>query len=150
MRSPVCLMSHKVWVLIVFVLSIGVCLAVKENYPFSNYPMYGDPDPVSEYYHLTDGDGKALAVRSITSVTCPQVGKILRKRGDDRGKELGMKRKNLPAQEWEIICRKTLGELREKAKVWGNTLPDKLRIMHTTIEFKEGRVVETPRVFFAE
>ena len=43
-----------------------------------------------------------------------------------------------------------LGELRDKAKVFGNTLPDKLKIMHTTIEFKEGRVVETPRVFFAE
>lgn len=143
-------MSHKVWVFIALVLCSALCLAVKENYPFSNYPMYGDPDPISEYYHLADGEGKPLAVRSLTSVTCPQVGKILRKRGDDRGKELGMKRKQMPPEEWEKICRLTLAELRDKAKVFGNTLPDKLKIMHTTIEFKEGRVVETPRVFFAE
>ena len=143
-------MSHKIWVFIALVACSAFSLAVKENYPFSNYPMYGDPDPVSEYYHLADGDGKPLAVRSLTSVTCPQVGKILRKRGDDRGKELGMKRKQMPPEEWEKICRLTLSELREKAKVFGNALPDRLKIMHTTIEFKEGRVVETPRVFFAE
>jgi hypothetical protein len=150
MRCCLYHMSHKVWTLIAFIVCTGVCLAVKENYPFSNYPMYGDPDPISEYYHLADGDGKPLAVRNLTSVTCPQVGKILRGRGDARGKELGMKRKNMPPAEWEVICRLTLGELREKAKVYGNTLPEKLRIMHTTIEYKDGRVVETPRVFFAE
>ena len=144
------MLSHKIVLIAVCAVFCGVSLQVKENFPFSNYPMYGDPDPTSEYYHLADGEGKPLAVRTLTGVTCPQVGKILRKRGDDRGKELGMKRKNMPAAEWEIICRKTLGDLREKAGASGNKLPDKMRIMHTTIEFKDGAIVETPDIFFAE
>jgi hypothetical protein len=144
------MLSHKIVLIAAFAVFCGVSLTVKENFPFSNYPMYGDPDPVSEYYHLADAEGKPIAVRTLTGVTCPQVGKILRKRGDDRGKQLGMKRKNMPAGEWEVICRKTLNDLREKAAVFGNTLPDKMRIMHTTIEFKDNRIVETPDIFFAE
>lgn len=144
------MLSHKVVLIAAFAGFCAFSLKVKENFPFSNYPMYGDPDPVSEYYHLTDGDGKPLAVRTLTGVTCPQVGKILRKRGDDRGKQLGMKRKNMPPDEWEIICRKTLDELRKKAVSRSMSLPDKMRIMHTTIEFKDGAIVETPRIFFAE
>lgn len=144
------MLSHKIVLIALFAVFCSASLAMKENFPFSNYPMYGDPDPVSEYYHLADGEGKPLAVRTLTGVTCPQVGKILRKRGDDRGKQLGMKRKKMPPAEWEIICRKTLNELRDKAVVRGNKIPDKLRIMHTTIEYKDGRIVETPDIFFAE
>ena len=144
------MLSHKIVLTAAFAAFCGFSLRVKENFPFSNYPMYGDPDPVSEYYHLTDGEGQPLAVRSLTGVTCPQVGKILRKRGDDRGKQLGMKRKKMPPAEWEIICRKTLNELRDKAVAHGNKLPGSMRIMHTKIEFKEGRIAETPDIFFAE
>ena len=143
-------MSQRAVLIAAFALFCWVSLKVKENFPFSNYPMYGDPDPVSEFYHLTDAEGKPLAVRTLTGVTCPQVGKILRKRGDDRGKQLGVRRKNLAAAEWEIICRKTLDELRGKAVVRGSELPDKMRIMHTKIEFKDDRIVETPDIFFAE
>ena len=144
------MVSHKIVLITAFALFCGVSLKVKENFPFSNYPMYGDPDPVSEFYHLADETGKPLAVRTLTGVTCPQVGKILRKRGDDRGKQLGMKRKNMPPAEWEVICRRTLDELRHKAVVNGAGLPEKMRIMHTTIEYKDGRIVETPDIFFAE
>ena len=142
--------GHRELLLLILAGFIGFSLWAKENFPFSNYPMYGDPDPVSEYYHLADGDGKPLAVRTLTTVTCPQVGKILRKRGDDRARQLKTKRKQLPPAEWEPICRKTLDELRGKAKVIGNDLPAKMRIMHTTIEHKDGRIVETPAIFFAE
>lgn len=144
------MLSHKIVLPAAFAVFCGFSLKVKENFPFSNYPMYGDPDPVSEYYHLADGEGKALAVRTLTGVTCPQVGKILRKYGDERGKQLGVRRKNLPPEEWKRIRDKIMGELRDKAKAHGNTLPGKLRIMHTTIEYKNGGIVETPRVFFAE
>ncbi len=144
------MLSHKIVLIAAFAVFCGVSLKVKENFPFSNYPMYGDPDPVSEFYHLADSEGQPLAVRTLTGVTCPQLGKILRKRGDDRGKQLNMKRKKMPASEWEVICGKTLQELRDNARLRKNNLPDKLRIMHTTIEFKDGRIVETPTIFFAE
>ncbi len=132
--------------LIILAVFIAFSLAVKENFPFSDYPMYTDPDPVSEYYHVTDGDGNPLAVRTLTGITCPQVGKILRKRGDEHAKKLGTKRMKMPASEWEPICRETFADLRAKSDM----LPAKMRIMHTTIEYKDGRILETPRVFFAE
>lgn len=142
------MLSHKIVLLVAFAGFCGFSLAVKENYPFSNYPMYGDPDPVSEYYHLADGTGKPLPVHLLTGVTCPQLGKILRKYGDERAQQLHTKRKKLLPAEWDPICRRIFSELR--SKTGGNQLPDKLRIMHTTIEFKDGKIVETPSIFFAE
>ena len=144
------MLSHKVVLIAAFAAFCSFSLAVKENFPFSNYPMYGDPDPVSEYYFLADGDGKALPIRSITGVTCPQLGKILRKRGEDRGKELGVKRRKLPIEERDKLARITLADLRAKAEKNTRGLPQKLRIMYVKIEFKDGRIVEIPEVYFAE
>jgi len=39
--------------------------------------MYGDPDPVSQYYHLTDGDGKPLPIDQLTGVRSANLGKIV-------------------------------------------------------------------------
>ena len=41
-------------------------------------------------------------------------------------------------------------DLRVKAAKNVRELPAKMRIMYTKIEFKDGRIVETPEVYFAE
>jgi hypothetical protein len=141
---------QKISVVLALAAFCAVSMAAKENYPLSHYPMYADPGATSEYFYLADGAGDPLPVRTLTGVTSSQLGKVLRKRGDDRARELGVHRRELPAAEWEPICQLTLDELRSKAEAYGKPVPGVLRLVHATIELRGGSVVETPVTFYSE
>jgi hypothetical protein len=129
----------------------GICWTVKENYPFSHYPMYGDPNAVSGYYHLADVDALPLAVEKLTGKSAPKLGKILRGSAERKAKALGLRSAaRLGRADWDVICVETLGYLRQQAGVLKQTLPDRLCIMYTEIRFVDGRVVESPKVFYRE
>ena len=143
--------SHKVLLLGLLPLYCLMAEALQENYPISHYPMYGDPDPVSVFYHLADSDGKALPIQRLTGKSSPKLGKILRGHAERRAKELHLNSySKIPDEEWTPICRETLSYLRQQAGVIRSQLPAKLKIMKTEIRFQNGRVVENPIVFFAE
>jgi hypothetical protein len=142
--------TPKVIILGGIVVFAALSLALKENYPLSHYPMYGDPDPVSQYYHLTDGQGKPLPINQLTGVRAANLGKILRKRLNDRAKDMKINVKSLPPAERDRTSQETLEYLRSQAKHHKQVIPDKLRIMFTTIRFHEGHVLEQPEVFYAE
>jgi hypothetical protein len=40
-----------------------LCLVLRENYPFSNFPMYSSSGRHAYYLYLTDEDGRALKTR---------------------------------------------------------------------------------------
>lgn len=144
------MLAPKVILLGGMVLFATVSLVLKENYPLSHYPMYGDPDPVSQYYHLTDGEGKPLPINQLTGVRSANLGKILRKRLSDRAAALKVNVKALPQSERDQVARATIDYLRQQAKHHKHALPDQVRIIFTTIRFDEGRVVELPEVLYAE
>jgi hypothetical protein len=145
------LFTHKIVLLIALPAFCALSLALQENYPFSHYPMYGDPDPVSVYYHLADGEGKPLPIEKLTGKSAPKLGKILRGHAERRAKELKLRSYNkLPPNEWQPICTETLAYLRQQAQVRKQVLPAKLRIMKTEIRYDGDKVVESPQVFFAE
>jgi hypothetical protein len=139
--------------LILLASLLGFCafsLCVKENYPFSHYPMYSDPDPTAFYHYLTDGEGKPLATYAYTGKSAAQVGKIIRTRSLEHAKMLGMEAKKMPPAEWDAVCRDTLAYLHAQSQSNGTPLPAKVRIMRTDIRFEKDQVMETPRVLFAE
>lgn len=145
------MLTPKLILLIALPAFCALSLALKENYPFSHYPMYGDPDPVSLYYHLADGEGKPLPIETLTGKSAPKLGKILRGHAERRAKELKLNHYGkLPPEEWAPICKETLSYLRQQAEVLHQTLPAKLQIMKTEIRFQDGKVAETPKVFFSE
>lgn len=144
------MLAPKIVILGGVVVFAALSLALQENYPLSHYPMYGDPDPVSQYYHLTDGEGKPLPINQLTGVRATNLGKILRKRLSDRAKDLKVSVKSLPKIEQDRMAQETLDYLRAQAKHHKQVIPEKLRIMFTTIRFHEGRVLEQPEVFYAE
>lgn len=145
------MVSHKVILVALVPLYCLLAEKLQENYPVSHYPMYGDPDPVSVYYHLADGEGKPLPIEKLTGKSAPKLGKILRGHAERRAAELKLRSySKLPAEEWAPICKETLAYLRQQAGVLKHELPSKLRIMKTEIRFKNGAVDETPIVFFAE
>lgn len=144
------MLSSKVILLIAIPVFCALSLVLKENFPFSHYPMYSDPDPISAYYHLEDAEGKVLPLTQLTGVRGPNLGKILRKRLSDQAKKLDVGVKSLPREAVDGVARDTLAYLRTQAKHSKQVLPEKLRIMFTTIQFVDGKVEEKREVFFAE
>ena len=145
------MLPHQVIVIAVLAAFCALSLAVKENYPFSHYPMYSDPDPVAHYYHLADAEGRALPIYELTSVTSPNLGKIYRQRSQARAKELGVSVTALPAAAREEIGRELAAYLREQARFlkMESRLPAVLRIMRTAISFENDQLVERPEVLYA-
>ncbi|MDB6117095.1 MAG: hypothetical protein JWO08_876 [Verrucomicrobiaceae bacterium] len=144
------MVSHKIIILVALPVFCALSLQLKENYPFSHFPMYGNPTPVSQYYHLTDGEGKPLPIATLTGKTAPKLGKMLRSYRDERMKEIKPKVKDLSKEDWALVCQKVLDYLRQQAAVKHMQLPAKMKIMSTEIRYADGKVVETPEVFFAE
>lgn len=144
------MVSHKIIILVALPAFCALSLALRENYPFSHFPMYGNPTPVSQYYNLADADGKPLPIETLTGKTDPQLGKMLRTYRDERLRAIKPAVKDLPKEEWPRVCQKVLDYLRQQAGVKHMQLPAKLKIMSTEIRYQGGQVVETPAVFYAE
>jgi hypothetical protein len=49
-------------------LAIFVILSLiaKENYPFSNFPMYASPSAERAYFVITDGEGNPIPIGTLT------------------------------------------------------------------------------------
>ena len=77
LSSPGLLRRLGVVTFAVFALA-AINLAIGEHYPFSNFPMFGNPSagPV-DYYFLTDAEGRPLAARATAGVTAPAIKKMI-------------------------------------------------------------------------
>lgn len=144
--------SRQTWLLILLVVFCAVSLVIKENYPFSNYPMYSDPDPYAQVYFLADHEGKPLPLYEMAFVTSPNLGKILRKRQQERAKALKISVKDLSAEDQAAIGKELVSYLRSQSAYLtkSDKLPKAVQIMKTTIQFENGEVVERPEVVYAE
>lgn len=126
------LARHPLFPLLVY---LGLTQILRENYPFSHYPMYSRPNSGSlRMQFLADGEGKPLPVAWHTGITPSKVAKLhanrMRKLHDDRSAAL-----------------EVLRFLREaNAERPRRPLPARIRLMETELSVPGGRVVETHRV----
>lgn len=125
-------------------------LAIEENYPFSNYPMYSNPSTERPYYMVADGDGNAIPVQKLTGITCPKIGKIYRKKAEEAAKKADIKAKDLPPQAVQQICDEMFAQLRHEASGKGQTLPSQLKLIKSYISYRDGKVVEDVELIGAE
>ena len=133
------------------VATCAFSLVVRENYPFSHYPMYSDPNPNRYYFWLATPDQKPLPVQTLTGKTAAQLGKILRSITDKRVKALNVKhRDQLPEPERAAAAAEILSFLRQEATHLKQTLPPKLAIMRTDIAYVDGSTRETPSIWYVE
>jgi hypothetical protein len=71
-------------------LAIFVILSLiaKENYPFSNFPMYASSSAERAYFVITDGEGHPIPIGTLTGVTSSQVGKTYRTKSRKHSAEM--------------------------------------------------------------
>jgi hypothetical protein len=133
---------------------IALCsfsLVVKENYPFSHFPMYGDPNPERYFFWLADTDGKPLPVRELTGKSSAQLGKILRTYADKRVKAADVRNRDaLPPEEKRGVGEELTAFLRQEAASLKKALPPEVAIMRTDIRYHEGHTTETASVYYSE
>jgi hypothetical protein len=81
------------WLLVMTVL----CLALRENYPFSNFPMYSSFNNRTYYLYLTDAQGNAIKTRrfGLSSSGLKKIFDRYRRQELDRFKESGSERVRL-------------------------------------------------------
>lgn len=125
-------------------------LVIKENYPFSNYPMYSNPSPERPYYTIADGDGKPLPIQTKTGITCPKIGKIYRKKAEELGEKLDVNAKELKPEQVQAIGMEIFTQLRTEAAKLKQPMPERLQLVRTYISYKDGKVIETPNVIAQE
>lgn len=125
-------------------------LILKENYPFSNYPMYSNPSPERPYYTVADGNGQALPIQTKTGITCPKIGKIYRKKAEELAKKLDIRAVDLKPDQVQIIGMEIFAQLRHEAEKLKQPMPGRLQLVKTYISYENGKVVETPNVIAQE
>ena len=99
---------------------------LKENYPFSHFPMYASPSPERHYIRVTDAKGGLLPIATLTGITSPKVGKIYRKKTEDVARRKGIRAFDLPLADRQAIGLEIFAYLRTQAARIHQTLPDKI------------------------
>jgi hypothetical protein len=132
------------------ILFVIVCLIAKENFPFSNFPMYSRPGAERGYFLITDGDGQPIPVGSLTGVTASQVGKAYRKKSKELGRSTNPLSGQSRAERDRIVGTEIFQLLREQSARRGKDLPEKLQLHLVEIRFEDGEVKEKKRVLVAE
>jgi hypothetical protein len=57
----------------------ALCLGLKENFPFTHYPMYSDFSDETYYVWLADSEGNPIASQSVTGLRLGRIKKVYNK-----------------------------------------------------------------------
>jgi hypothetical protein len=127
-----------------------LCLIARENFPFSNFPMYARPSAERGYFVISDGGGNPIPVGTLTGVTASQVGKTYRRKSKELATGERLSAEQSRADRDRAVGMEIFQMLREQASKRGKELPEKLQLHLVEIRFADGQIKETKRVLFAE
>ena len=126
----------------------ALSLKLEENFPFSHFPMYGNPQPGDvDYYFLTDASGEPLSTNDYAGITAPQIKKRINKILKEEIKASGRKSKkiDLLSPELDAAALSVLIKMREDAS---DASSRKLCIAWPAgVQLKQGLIVTTPQGF---
>ena len=110
--------------------AILLCLKTGEHYPFSHFPMYGNPGPRPvDYYFLTDSGGAPLPVQSLTGDTAPKLKKRLNTELNEWGFANGTRVKSeIPPDVRTRLTKEVLDSFVAQSKHRGTPLPARVQL----------------------
>ena len=115
------LRSHWRWFAAAMLAIVGLTalsLKLEENFPFSHFPMYGNPQPGDvDYYFLTDASGEPLSTTDYAGITAPQIKKRINKilKEENRAASKKAKKIDLLSSELDAAALNVLMKMREDA-----------------------------------
>ncbi len=139
---------HPASVLVWFVL---FSLVVKENYPFSHFPMYKGFEDKTYYFYVASG-GEPLPAKPMFKVSVPRIkklhGNLMETLADER--DDGTRAYQLGPEAEAEAGRRLLDQLRaqmpgKRKKKYADTLAKPLTLMRVDIQYADGTFSKTPR-----
>ena len=153
------LILHKLAPISVAIGLTITCLVVKENYPFTHYPMYSNFDDQTYYVWLADRDGEPIPVQKLTYHRLGKIKKIYNDDLQEVREEIGKKRGKKPRKrDLTLEQRRGPGEgtlrwiYHNSRPVAQQALLERapLRLYHVTVRLADDQVVEDPPELVAE
>jgi hypothetical protein len=139
---------HPASVLVWFVL---FSLLVKENYPFSHFPMYKGFEDHTYYYYVAS-ENQPLAAKPMFKVSVPRIkklhGNLMEALADER--DDGTRAYQLGPEGEAEAGRRLLDQLRaqmseKQRKKYADTLAKPLTLVRVDIQYDDGTFSKTPR-----
>lgn len=123
--------THCKWLLAV---TLG-CLVVREEYPFSNFPMYAGFGPSTSYVFLTDANDQPLPTVEATALSTPRLKKVF---SNELARARRAKQHPLSPEEKRQVAKQLLDKLQAfAAKREPGKWPDVWRIYEVSISFQD-------------
>ena len=129
-------------------LVAGSLLLEDDAYPFSNFPMYSDPDESENYLYLAkpaEPGGKAKEVagewvaplpsKTLTGITAPKIKKMYKRYLEDYAKEVDTRTKELSDEQRAKIGRQILAFFREQGEKRNSEMTDDMRLIEVWITY---------------
>jgi hypothetical protein len=111
-------------------LTVIASLEIGEHYPFSNFPMYGNPNSGAvDYYFLTDDSGEPLPTGKLTGDTAPKLKKRLNTSLNEWARANPKTGKsNMPPEERARITQEILNTFIRQSQQRGTPLPGRVQL----------------------
>lgn len=131
--------------LIPLVLTIVLCLAFKENFPFSHFPMYKSFGDHTYYVFVADADGEPIPVQSITHVRTSRLKKIYDGQLREIQKNVDSRKRDLTPEQRRPAAEETLRWLYANTREEARPILDRsrvLRLYHADITLEDGAILQ--------
>lgn len=112
-----------------------LCLAVREEFLFSHFPMYSSFAKTTYYVYLADGTGQPLATLPLTGMTTPTLKKVYQTELQKEIRRLRSSRSKLTVDQKRPAGERVLASLHDSlwAQQQGDTFPPGLQLYEVNI-----------------
>jgi len=129
-----------------------LCLLLKENFPFTHYPMYSNFEDQTYYVWLSDGEGEPIPIQNTTGLRLGRIKKIyntgLLEARELAGAKFGKKprKRDLSPAQRRAPAEETLRWIYDSANPRAKAAlraAAPLGLYHVDIRIEKNRVIET-------
>ena len=121
----------------------AACLAVGEQYPLSDFPMYSSFGQSTSYVYITDGEDRPLATRPTLGVSTPKLKKIVDTTMSREAKRLGGGRSKMTPEQIAAVGERVLANLRSSSN---SPEHGTLRLYEVRLRLEHGRFDRTTKL----
>jgi hypothetical protein len=114
-------------------------LMLREEFPFSHFPMYADFSPRALYVRVTDGDGQPVALRGM-GAAAPLLTKVYWHERRQAAARLGLAPSRLSEAQLREPGTRTLAFVVGQAALTGALLPSRLHLYEVDLTLRAGRI----------
>lgn len=135
------------------ILVIALCLILKENYPFSHFPMYSSFSDQTFFVYISDANDKPIPIEVLTAIRTGRLKKVYDTQLRAVSKKLGKRKRELTVEERHDIGLETLRWFFSSSRDAVKPTLKKyklIKLYHVDLTIEDGEVKEHAPQMIAE